>query len=49
MKRTFAAVAAGQGAAEALRELRRQAFASEDAREGKAAFLEKRSPRFRGQ
>lgn len=48
MKRTFAALAAGQGEAEALRELRRQAFSSGDAREGKAAFLEKRSPRFRG-
>lgn len=32
----------------ALRALRRTAFRSEDAREGRAAFQEKRSPRFRG-
>ena len=32
-----------------LREVRARAFASEDAREGRAAFLEKRAPRFRGQ
>jgi enoyl-CoA hydratase/carnithine racemase len=37
----------GVDAAEAER-LRREAFASEDAREGRAAFLEKRAPVFRG-
>jgi enoyl-CoA hydratase/carnithine racemase len=36
------------GVAGELHELRRQAFASDDAREGRAAFLEKRCPVFRG-
>lgn len=33
---------------EAITQLRREAFASEDAREGRAAFLEKRAPKFAG-
>lgn len=44
MKRTFAGLDSAQG----LRALRREAFQSADAREGKAAFLEKRRPVFQG-
>lgn len=51
MKETFRRLGHGPLGSEAhqhLRELRAQAFASDDAREGRAAFLEKRPPRFRG-
>ncbi len=51
MKETFRllARAALSGEEQArLREVRARAFASEDAREGRAAFLEKRPPRFHG-
>lgn len=51
MKQTFAALAEGPISPErsaGLRALRREAFQSDDAREGKAAFLEKRPPRFAG-
>lgn len=47
MKATFQSLASGTGEAE-LRLLRREAFLSEDSREGRAAFLEKRRPHFRG-
>ena len=51
MKRTFAAIAGARLDAvevSALRQLRREAFSSADAREGRAAFLEKRAPKFTG-
>lgn len=51
MRRTLRRAEAMQAAAlegPELRALRRQAFDSEDAKEGKAAFLEKRTPRFHG-
>lgn len=52
MKRTFAALgedALNPVVQDELRALRREAFASRDAQEGKAAFLEKRPPRFSGE
>jgi enoyl-CoA hydratase/carnithine racemase len=51
MKRTFAALAGkplSSETAHQLRALRRAAFQSEDAAEGRAAFLEKRPPSFKG-
>jgi enoyl-CoA hydratase/carnithine racemase len=54
MKRVFRLLEASaeRGLTEAERaeveELRRRAFESDDVREGRAAFLEKRAPRFRG-
>jgi len=51
MRSAMRAHAAGPVDAEvlaSLREERRRAYNSEDAREGRAAFLEKRPPRFRG-
>lgn len=51
MKKAFAALTRTNltpGDRQAIREMRRRAYLSEDAREGKAAFAEKRRPRFRG-
>ncbi len=51
MKRAFAALGRAhlsEDDAAELERLRREAFNSEDAREGRAAFLERRAPRFSG-
>ncbi len=48
MKREFDALGRLSVTGPELRELRRAAYLSEDAREGRAAFLEKRTPRFVG-
>lgn len=50
MKEGFRRLARGEGDADgAFRAMRKRAFDSADAREGRAAFTEKRPPRFRGE